>query len=105
MAQLPTLVVRCLIERKGDQWQAFSLEYGLAAQAESSIDAKRKLRDMVEEYLFDALVGEDQAHAVELLSRRATWQVFAKYYYARCLSSGRGIYASVVPVAPVHSHA
>jgi hypothetical protein len=73
------LTVRCVALRKGDQWQAFSLEFGLAAQSDSLVD----LHLMIQDYWDDALVGEDRQHAVELLSRRAPWWVYVYYYLAR----------------------
>ena len=77
------LVVRCLLESSGDQWQAFSLEFGLAAQGASDQEAKRKLESMIEWYVRDALIGEDRAHAYELLVRRkARWPIFLRYYLA-----------------------
>lgn len=82
------LVIRCLMEQiAADQWQAFSLEFGLAVQAESERDAKLKLERMIDNYLRDALLGEDREHAYELLTRRATWGVYAKYYVAATLTS------------------
>lgn len=83
------LVVRCLAQKQDAQWQAFSLEFGLAAQADSFAEVKRKLDAMIQDYLYDALVGEDREHACALLSRRAPWWVFARYYYARIISSAR----------------
>jgi len=82
MTQLsPTgLIVHCLYEKKGGQWQAFSLQFGLAVQADSFEEARRKLESMVRTYVYDALVGEDRAHANELMSRRATLAVYVKYY-------------------------
>lgn len=85
------LVVRCLLEHKDDQWQAFSLEFGLAAQADSASEAKHKLESMIESYVRDALTGEDREHAYELIVRRkATFGVFARYYwvYASDLLAG-----------------
>jgi hypothetical protein len=77
------LVIRCLLEQvDDDQWQGFSLEFGLAAQAETAQDAKRKLESMIDSYLRDALTGEDRKHAYELLSRKATLAVFVRYYFA-----------------------
>jgi hypothetical protein len=76
------LMVRCVAESKDGQWQAFSLEFGLAAQADSFSAAKKKLDDMIRSYLLDALVGEDRDHARELLSRKAPFRIFAKYYGA-----------------------
>jgi hypothetical protein len=77
------LVVRCFAERKGDQWQAFSLEFGLAAQADSEEDAKMKLEEMIESYVRDALIGEDREHAFELLTRRASRRIYFRYFWYR----------------------
>jgi hypothetical protein len=75
------LIVRCLIEKKGDQWQGFTLEFGLAVQADTLPEVKRKLESMVHCYVRDALIGEDREHAYDLLVRRkATWQVYLRYY-------------------------
>lgn len=75
------LIVRCFIERKNDQWQGFTLEFGLAVQADTLHEVKRKLESVVQCYVRDAFVGEDRAHAYDLLVRRkATWQVYLRYY-------------------------
>lgn len=76
------LIVHCLIEKRGDQWQALSLEFGLAAQADSGLEARSKLEDMVKSYVHDALVGEDVAHADALMSRKASPAVYLRYYIA-----------------------
>jgi hypothetical protein len=76
-------LVRCVANKSGDQWQAFSLEFGLAAQADTFALARRKLEGMIHSYLYDALVGEDREHAEELLSRRAPWWVFVRWYESR----------------------
>jgi hypothetical protein len=102
------LTVRCLLEGDGDQWEAFSLEFGLAAQAESMEDARRKLDAMIESYLREALVGEDREHAYELLSRKAVWQVYARYYLASALTRvakmrSAGVpYREPIPLEPRH---
>jgi hypothetical protein len=91
-SELPTelgLTVRCIAEPKNGQWQAFSLEFGLAAQSDSLEDVKRSLDLMIRSYVHDALVGEDREHAHELLSRRATWPVYLRYYLA-CIFSKVG---------------
>lgn len=107
------LLVRCLLEQNENYWQAFSLEFGLAVQASTKSEAKRKLELMIYSYLFDALVGEDRDHAEELLRRRATPSVYAKYY--ACLAfrtfksligrrqngnQGNCIYSEPVPLTP-----
>lgn len=105
------LVVRCLLQHKGDQWQAFTLEFGLAAQADSDREAREKLERMLVSYLRDALTGEDREHAYELLSRKATWQVFLKYHLVWILShiagfggrphdGGGTIYREPLPMQP-----
>jgi hypothetical protein len=106
------LVIRCLLEGGGDQWQAFSLEFGLAAQAESAQEVRRKLESMIESYVRDALVGEDREHAYELLVRRkARWQIFARYYLAWAgthiakIGSAGTTYREAVPLEPRHSPA
>ena len=80
------LFVRCVAERKDGYWQAFSVEFGLAAQGDTLPDAKHRLESMINSYVFDALVGEDRRHGRELLNRRATAGVYAKYYFANFLS-------------------
>lgn len=73
------LLVRCFAERKGDQWQAFTLELGLAAQGDSCEEVKQKLESMIRSYVYDAVAGEDKAFADQLLRRRAPGWVYAKY--------------------------
>ena len=75
------LVVRCLATERDGQWQAFSLEFGLAAQADSFPEAKRKLDRMIRSYLYDALSGEDRQHAWELMRRRAHPRIYLLYYF------------------------
>ncbi len=70
------------MERKAGQWQAFSLELGLAAQGDTQVEAKRKLESMIRSYIEDAIDGEDQAHAYKLLSRKGTWRVYFLYQLA-----------------------
>jgi hypothetical protein len=78
-------IVRCFAERKDDQWQAFSLEFGLAAQADSLGEVRAKLESMIESYVHEALT-DDRAHAKALLSRKGTWRVYLKFY-CYCLLS------------------
>lgn len=104
------LVIRCLLERNGEQWQAFSLEFGLAAQGESAQETKLKLESMIEWYVRDALIGEDREHAYELLvQRKAHWPIFLRYYLAWAAShvvkAGAKfgmIYRAALPLEPRH---
>jgi hypothetical protein len=99
------LVVRCIAEKKGDQWQAFSLEFGLAVQGDTLPQVKHKLDLMLRSYVFDALLGEDRAHAAALMSRKATFGVYAKYYSFCALSfvstlKDRILYREPMPLGP-----
>jgi len=80
------LVIRVFAERKNNQWQAFTLELGLAVQADTLPEVKHKLESMILSYVTDALTGEDREHAYELLNRRATWRVYLNYYALSCFS-------------------
>jgi len=75
------LLVRCVMEGYGDSWQAFSLELGLAAQGRSQKEVHDKLVNMIKDYVLEA-VTIDREHCASLLSRRATWQVYFKYWRA-----------------------
>jgi len=77
------IFIRCLMERKGTQWQAFSLEFGLAAQGDSYNEVYQKLELMAAWYVHDSLFDQDKEHAYKLMRRRARWQIFARYYIAR----------------------
>jgi hypothetical protein len=102
-------VIRVVAERKADYWQAFTLELGLAAQAESLPEVKHKLESMIRSYLFDALEGEDTEYAYELLTRKATWKVYAKYHFCYLIwkvghllgkSKNYVIYNRLLPLEP-----
>lgn len=85
------LTVRCLAEPKAGQWQAFSLEFGLAAQADTLDAVRAKLDGMIACYLEDAL-GQDRRHARALLGRKSTLSVRFKYYFfAWRARLGRGV--------------
>lgn len=75
------LLLRCYANKEGDQWQAFCIDFGLAAQGDSFQEVKTKLDGMIAEYLYDALVGEDKAYADQLLNRKAPFKQIATYYY------------------------
>lgn len=87
------LFVRCFAERRGTQWQAFCLDFNLAAQADSFDEAKKKLEAQIDEYVHDALAGEDRAHAGTLLVRRkAPFSIRARYQAYRWAWRLRGLF-------------
>ena len=75
------LLLRCYANKYGDQQQAFCIDFGLAAQGDSYEEVKAKLSDMIREYLYDALVGEDKEYAEQLLQRKAPFKQIATYYW------------------------
>ena len=86
------LFVRCYAEQRGTQWQAFCLDFNLAAQADSFDEAKKKLEAQIDEYVYDALAGEDRAHASVLLRRKAPLTLRARYQAYRWGWRLRGLF-------------
>ncbi len=75
-------VIRCIAEREApDLWVAVCLDFDLAAQGDSLDDARRRLDIMLNEYVEDALTGEDRDHAETLLNRRAPWRYWLRFYW------------------------
>ncbi|MCX7097514.1 MAG: DUF1902 domain-containing protein [Methylococcales bacterium] len=72
--------IKGMIARNGNVWVAMCLEFGLAAQALSEQEAKRKLQNQIQEY-FDEAIGQDKAFQKQLLSRRAPFSWYARYYW------------------------
>ena len=104
------LLLRCLAERRGSHWVAFCLDFDLAVQGDSLEDVRRRLDAQIAEYVYDALAGEDRAHADELLSRRAPLRLWLRYYwavlYCRLHHAGRACacaFTDTVPLAPIHA--
>lgn len=79
------LLLRCYANKEGDQWQVFCIDFNLAAQGDSFSEARIKLRNMISDYLYDALAGEDQEYADQLLQRRAPLKIRVTYYYYKLM--------------------
>nr|VFK09410.1 MAG: hypothetical protein BECKLPF1236B_GA0070989_100837 [Candidatus Kentron sp. LPFa] len=78
--------LHCYAERKNGVWQAFCLDFLLAAQGESFEETKAKLTSMIKEYVYDAEHGENKKYAKQLLSRRAPMLWWGKYFLYMALS-------------------
>ncbi|MBL1278209.1 MAG: hypothetical protein COB30_019210 [Ectothiorhodospiraceae bacterium] len=101
------LVLRCYAENKSEQWHAVCLDLNLAAQGDSFDEVESKLREMIAEYVFDALVGEDKGHAAYFMNRKAPASMWLKYYLHcalfRVLSLTDGVYRlfdETLPLTP-----
>ncbi len=83
--KINTLILRCYAKYDEGQWIAFCLDFDLAAQADTFEQAKTKLENMIKEYVFDALVGEDKEYAEQLLTRNPmTVNGVNRFIHARC---------------------
>ena len=71
---------RGIIRLDGNVWVAMSLEFGLAAQADSEYAAKLKLKAQVKEYVEDAL-SRDKKYQRKLLNRTASYGLYCRYYW------------------------
>lgn len=108
------LMLRCYANKHDKQWQAFCIDYSLAAQGTSFQEARQKLDDMICEYLYDALAGEDQEFAEQLLNRKAPLSQIATYHWIRLMhrigflrDECHKLFKEVKPLVPLqhHSHA
>ncbi|OGU14587.1 MAG: hypothetical protein A2076_01640 [Geobacteraceae bacterium GWC2_53_11] len=106
------LILRCYAEQKGASWQAFCLDLNLAVQGSTRQEVKRKLHEQIGLYLYEALEGEDQAYAHQLLNRKAPIGFWMKYYLYKSLyhvklahDGIRELFNEVMPVSvSVHLH-
>jgi len=101
------LILRCYAEHKNGQWQAFCLDLCLAAQADTFNEARRKLSDMIPDYLEEALEGEDKTYAGQLLSRKAPLFSWIRYFRLRLVGVHKDfarLFTLPVPLAPVPPH-
>lgn len=100
----PELVLRCYIKPADGHWVAICIDLCLAAQAETAIDARRKLESHIFSYVEEALTV-DREFAGELLSRKAPVGQRLEYfailtlYQLRLLGNGMGqAFKTILPV-------
>lgn len=79
-AERSALIVRCYAEQEDDNWVAVCLEFCLAVQGESLDEVRQKLHAQIDEYVHDAVLGEDQQHVAALMTRHAPLSSYARYY-------------------------
>ncbi|WP_295445611.1 DUF1902 domain-containing protein [uncultured Thiodictyon sp.] len=76
--------LRCYAEHEpSGVWVALCLDFDLAAQGETFEEARDHLDAMINDYVEDALTGEDRDHAAALLNRRAPWPYWLRFYWFR----------------------
>lgn len=79
------LILRCYIKQEENSWVAVCLDLNLAAQGDNQRDAKQKLEAMIITYVHEAMTV-DREYADQLLSRKAPWTEWVKYYAFYLLS-------------------
>lgn len=82
-------VLRCYAERKNQHWEAYCIDLSLAAQGGSAEEAIQKLYDQIQDYVYDAVVGQDRQFAEDLLSRRAPFRYVLRFYWLKLLCHAR----------------
>jgi len=103
--QPANMKLRCYAQREGDQWVAVCIDFNLAAQADTYSAARRKLHEQVIWYFYDATAGDDKAHGMELLFRKAPASLLARYHVVNAMSHFRAMrerfrsFCDLVPVS------
>jgi len=104
------LLVKCYASHEGECWQAFCLDFALAAQADTLPEAKAKLEEMIKEYVYDALIGEDKEYSEQLINRKAPLLEWLKFYWlvakSRILNVKDGLqyFLEPLPLTPYDRH-
>jgi hypothetical protein len=97
------LILKCYVEPEEGAWVAVCLDFNLAAQAESSDAARRKLEAMILSYVREALTV-DREYADQLLTRKAPWPAWVRYYLhvwlARLSQHSGNAFHEVMPLRP-----
>lgn len=96
------LILKCYAEKEETCWVALCLNFNLAVQGDSFEEVKTKLESMIVDYVYDALEGEDKAYASQLLTRKASYLFWIKYYWIKikvALHSGASrVFDEVMPL-------
>jgi len=72
--------LHCIAKKHDGYWSARCLDFTLYAVGESLEEAKQKLFVEIDEYLFDALEGDEKENAAYLLLRKAEISEWALFY-------------------------
>ena len=73
-------MLRCIAIKHDGYWSARCLDFTLYAVGDTSEEAKAKLVEQIDEYIYDALEGEDKDFAAALLLRKAPMHDWLQYY-------------------------
>jgi len=77
------LVLRCMAHRQKGRWVGVCLDLNLGAEADSLEELKSKMDEFVSSYIATVLDTDDRASVSDLISRKAPWKDWLKYYALR----------------------
>ena len=104
-----SVLLHCIVKKENGYWSARCLDFTLYAVGDSLEDVKTKLCVQINEYLYDALEGEDKRFAAELLLRKAPLRDWVTYYIVGALERVvvlRGVVGEIfkpaIPHTPFH---
>ena len=78
------LILKIYGEHKDNQWSLISLDFSLAAQADTLEEASAILQSQIKEYLIEALNGQDKEFSVSLLRRKAPLKYWVMWWFGTC---------------------
>ena len=101
--------LHCIATKEGNYWSARCLDFTLYAVGDTLEEAKSKLYSQINEYIYDAIEGEDKEFAAELLLRKAPLKDWVIYhvidFFVRCsyLKEKIGeVFNPAIPQRPYH---
>lgn len=74
-----------IVQYHDEYWSARCLDFTLYSVGNTAEEAKEKLSIEINDFLYEALEGQDKAFAVQLLLRRAPWYEWALFYIVSIL--------------------
>ncbi len=103
--------LHCIAKKHDGYWSARCLDFSLYATGDTLAEAKQKLATEIDDYLFDAIEGDEQQNAAHLLLRRADYQEWLLFYLLRFIANCQTVknkigeaFDMAVPNGPFHQH-
>ena len=72
--------LHCIIKKHDGYWSARCLDFSLYSVGDTADEAKTKLECAIDEYLFDAIEGDEKDNAAHLLLRKADLNEWLWFY-------------------------
>lgn len=75
----------------GNKWRGICLDLNIAAEADTKKELQEKLTHMILSYIETAIDTDDQDSIPDLLTRKAPFYDWSKYYVFKSLKSIKGL--------------